>query len=80
MFRPTYSSCHQAVQNHNLEIIFMKIGEISALQKKIAYIEINVYLSVGKATCKRKYTHVKEYFSILVRYLFSKAEISPICM
>jgi hypothetical protein len=56
------------------------MGEISALQKAITYVEINVYMSVGKANCKRKYTHVKEYFSILLRYFFCKAEISPIFM
>ena len=32
---------------------------------------------VRKANCKRKHRHVKEYFSVLVRYFFCKAEISP---
>jgi len=43
------------------------------------YIYRNKCLSVcRKTSCKLKYRHVKEYFSVLVRYFFCKAEISLI--
>jgi len=55
MFHLLQCSHHQGVQNYKKEIIYVKVmGEILGVMK-VAYIEICVCISVGKANSESMY-------------------------